>query len=208
MKKCLQKYPHWAHLISTGLSKPSILLNQVMYQSSPFASLAHVYYSPFMVNLTSVTLSAPAANSGTQMASVTHDSSSHSSMAGPSSGPSNSGGKDHWYHLSAYAKTLHPQQLLYFPVPPLDRDRSTVMRDPSYFTYTVDFTSLPENLVKPLEQAQTQNVAAKESDVCALKLAISKKVKSAYRSHRVHYPNAQVHPGRRIYDSLAKQVKY
>ncbi len=49
-------------------------------------------------------------------------------------------------------------------------------------------------------------VRAEPDDLSDLKLAIAKKLVSAYRAPKAIYPGMPKHPGRKIYNEIADQV--
>lgn len=87
------------------------------------------------------------------------------------------------------------------------RSIENVTADPATFTFTVPWGQMPKETMTKLNNAKEKKEKANPADIEALKLAIAKKLKSAYESHKEVYPGQQKHPGRKVYESVTSQVR-
>lgn len=87
------------------------------------------------------------------------------------------------------------------------RSIENVTADPAIFTFTVPWGQMPKETMTKLNNAKEKKEKANPADIEALKLAIAKKLKSAYESHKEVYPGQQKHPGRKVYELVTSQVR-
>lgn len=80
------------------------------------------------------------------------------------------------------------------------------MQDTSEFTFNVPWGQMPKDIMDNLNKAKNQKIKANPQDLDNLKLAICKKLKSAYESHKALYLGSKKFPGRKIYESVTQQV--
>lgn len=66
---------------------------------------------------------------------------------------------------------------------------------------------MPKDTMDNLNKAKENKVKANPKDIDALKLAIAKKLKAQYVSHKEVYPGLQKYPGRKIYEKVTSQVR-
>lgn len=81
-----------------------------------------------------------------------------------------------------------------------------VLEDRSYFKFTVQWSELPQEPINRINEAQKNKMQGSPNDIKEIKLAIAKKLASAYTGHKEIYPGSNKYPGRRIYADVTKQV--
>lgn len=74
------------------------------------------------------------------------------------------------------------------------------------YTFTVRWSSMPQETLKKLEASELLKVRADPDDEGELRLALVKKVKSDYKAFKERHPGRQKHPGMTIYKSVTDQV--
>lgn len=88
------------------------------------------------------------------------------------------------------------------------RSTENVIPDHSVFTFNVPWAQMPKETIGNLNKAKEKKVKANPKDIDALKLAIAKKLKAQYESHKAIYPGLQKFPGRKIYTNVTTQVRF
>lgn len=94
------------------------------------------------------------------------------------------------------------------PQPSISQPSTSQQQQPSAgeFSFLVPWRSMPRDLMERLEATSASKTRACPDDEKALRLAIGKKLRSAYDSFKDTHPGMQKTPGIDIYDNVTKQV--